>query len=89
MFVFVTPGVIPGAVIGVATKSDPIGAKGFGLPWFPSPSILILESCSELKAGSEKISSLIFMSFTFKSMDKNSFPPIQPNFYACYNYSQY
>jgi hypothetical protein len=52
--------------------SDPIGAKGFGLPSFPSGVRTTFESCSVVKAASAKILSSSFILFTLSKIAKKS-----------------
>ena len=59
-----------GAEEGVV--SEPMGAKGFGLPSVPSGVSSILESVKTLKVGSEKIVSSSFMLLTLKSRERKS-----------------
>jgi hypothetical protein len=63
------------ATTGAATTgtlSTPSGAKGFGLPSFPSETNSIVESLSERKTGSAKIASSIFMFLTFNNTVRKS-----------------
>jgi hypothetical protein len=58
----------------VEDVSDPIGAKGFGLPSVPSGVRVMLESIKEVNAGSANIASFSLIFLTFKRSDKNSLP---------------
>lgn len=67
-------GVPPAAGIGVEEiiLSEPIGANGLGLPVFWSGISMILESCRERNALSEKIESSSLIFFIFKSVARKS-----------------
>ena len=61
-----------GAGAGDEMISDPMGAKGFGLPSLPSGTSTILESRRVKKAGSEKIESSNLILLMFKSRERKS-----------------
>jgi hypothetical protein len=67
-----SPPAVETAGAGEDVSPTPIGANGLGLPCVPSGVSIILESCKELKAGSEKIESFSVILLTFKSSVRKS-----------------